>query len=338
MRFPCGVLPVLFTFGAAVAGVQASDYAARYLTPEFAYDAARSKAAEKSAELLFEMLGVSATQRESRVWVYGHPGSIEQAFAAIRIPDTAKVRKPYRTDHAMGLALAAKSFPEQARAAFGPSWPARAEARAAELGSVEAMQFVIHPDGDLEALSEAATPGEPLRLVQIEGVSPMLELATLEVVPGTWVRIIETTFTAPSTAAVAAGAAEDAGPGAADLGISSPAGAIWIDPDDVPPLDELQGDHNYLVKSPMRPVVDAYVKSAERHCQVVGDGVMAGPDDTEIPMIDIQCLTHPGEVRQGDDVVALTITVPSEELLNLAAPSTQGNWTLVMFSRWEEEE
>jgi hypothetical protein len=292
-------------------------------------------------------LGDALEDFSSRLWTFSYPGTLDELFAGLDVPEEAEVQEPSDQDIGMSLDIYASWFGELIAEVAGPEWVERAQARAEELAGVTQRTFQLgFSDPPIDG-SVAVAPGTPVRLVMLMGSSPFFDLAELELVEGAYLHVLEATFTFPELDEDAFDEPWDeefwddeawdedfwdedwtmTAPTEEELGVPLPPGTTWAD---YPYLGE-----DFFVEARLEEVLDFYLTLGDRYCSVAGETQM-GP--TAPAIYTLYCLEHPGELDIGDDVVEVIITtLPEDERrwLHIELPDEH---TWLAFNRWIEED
>jgi len=121
---------------------------------------------------------------------------------------------------------------------------------------------------------------------------------------------------------------------AVDIGMELPEGALPFDPDGTSYSEFFYGS-SYLRKGRAPATVKLILASSDRHCYLEDEGIMA-MDDGDTTIYTVYCLTHAGEVEEGDDVVVLTVMAAPVDLVGDVFGRPKRGWTAISVDRWVE--
>lgn len=307
----------------------------------FSLDKAQTETAGKGLSVQIDAMFGNLPEYSSQVQIFRFGGAFGEAVQAIQVPSNALTTPSSPSTAGTILGLTRLMLEQQLTDRLGSAWATRAEELTQTWESIPAQSHMISIGMDK---LQSAAPGERLTLISINCMSPLIDIANLEVTEGTWAAVVTASFRVPEGGAGAELASllgeedEDSEYGdeglPGDLGVSVFPGARMIDSGAYG--NELQGEWNYLVEQSLGKVQAFYLKTEGRHCYLESEGSMAA-DDGEIPMHTIYCLTHEGPANEeGDDIVAVTLMPASPDMVGSEMGRNQGIWTLISFSHWTE--
>jgi len=122
---------------------------------------------------------------------------------------------------------------------------------------------------------------------------------------------------------------------AADIDIDLPDGALPFNPDATSYSAFFYGA-SYLWKGSPAATVELLLASSGRHCYLEDESIMA-MDEGDTTIYTVYCLTHPGEVEEGDDILALTVMAAPVGLVGDLFARPERGWSAISVDRWIEE-
>ena len=184
------------------------------------------------------------------------------------------------------------------------------------------------------------SPGDMVEIFSLECQSPFIDYGDLQIHPGTWIVATRIRFTVPEDT----GDADDSGfdwdddesGGFGELAVPLYPGAKQVDPD-ATSYSALFGEQNYLAKGPVAEVKAFYLNMDGQFCSIDDESPMAF-EEGEIMMTSLLCLDHEGEAGAGDHVTAISLFKAPPRILSDLIGRTQGDWTVIIFNSWVEEE
>ncbi|UCF38910.1 MAG: hypothetical protein JSU96_08760, partial [Acidobacteriota bacterium] len=84
---------------------------------------------------------------------------------------------------------------------FGEDWPDKAHAKAKEVSGQPLETFKV-TIGSLDEEIEAARMGNRIEQIEIDGMNPWIDYRNLDVIGGTWVQVLRTSFQKPDSGRV----------------------------------------------------------------------------------------------------------------------------------------
>jgi len=121
-----------------------------------------------------------------------------------------------------------------------------------------------------------------------------------------------------------------------DMDVELPAGAHFIQFDEIADSELLQGDVNYVVEMSTDQVINFFKNNKNRYVNSFEQSELISQNGEM--MSTFYLLKHQGDLKVGDDVVSMTIQPAPKSILSDALGRNQGTWTLISISRWTEEE
>jgi len=302
------------------------------------YDAAMSGITKATTSMMKAMFGKQKVDLETKV--YRFAGSFDDAINNVKPPNDSNVRgvsdQPFAGALNMFVMMTENIVPKP----MGNDWYKKAKAKTIELGdktgkswSMTIGENVMENPANLQLGSKAS-----FRTITV--ASPYFDLDNLRLVKGTWVTEIITTIvvTKEMLAGNSGGFEDEWNEEEMEMDIDLPSGAHYVSFDDVADTEMMQGDVNYVVEMSVDQVVIFYKNYKKRYCKLEEQAIMFDGNDEEIIITNMICLTHEGEVKEGDDVIHLTILKAPKDLLSDALGRNQGVWTLISINRWVEED
>jgi len=306
----------------------------------FQYDAHRTELSSRAAKLMFAVMFGEMPGFEVETELYRFDGDFDRALKSIRVPSNADVEPDQKQSAAAGLGMFKAMLEEQIRQTFGAAWLRKADGKIDEWGKRQIRSFRFTAGRDRLMNPENLNPGETVSFLTVDCSRPLVDLSNLEIVDGTWITISRVSLKVPDMGAEREFAGllgdeeEESGP-TMDPGIEMMPGVVFIDAEET--SYDLAGEMNWLVEKPIKSVVDFYMARTKRHCSIDSESTMP-VDNVEVPYYTLYCLTHQGELKAGDDVIAIDITKPARGLLSEAMGRNQGTWTIISINRWVEED
>jgi hypothetical protein len=332
-----GYLAVSLLFFSQVWG---QDIASAKLGDGFVYSPVRSA---KHGEIAKKMVGTmfrGMKDLKVEVGVYEFNGTFEEATQRIPVSANSDVTRSTDQYAAVGLGMFLALVENLPAAEIDTQWLEEARNAADRWGGTQYRSYRVSQGEDLLKNDESVKPGDKVELYTIECQSPFVDYGELQVVPGTWAIATRTTFTVYEVGDMADdsdyGWGDEESVAPTDVGVALFPGAQLIDPDETS-YSDLLGEVNYLVEKPVEEVKSFYLNVEGKHCSIDDESVMAFGEG-ELLLASVYCLDHAGEVKEGDDVIAISLFKAPPEILSDLLGRNQGVWTMISFNRWVEEE
>jgi hypothetical protein len=326
-----------FTISLTFVHMSAQNLGEGILGNGFTFDVRQSDSSSQSTGMMFDMMFGQMPGYSVETEIYRFNGSFDQAKKSINVPPNADVQPTQDQTAGMILGIFRGMFEAQAGEVLGREWLQQAEAKTEEWGSIPVKKYSFSVGRDKLMAMEQLPPGEKVSFLAVECSNPLLDLTNLEIVDGTWAYISKVTLVVPDMSADAGflGGEDEDSERAMDPGVEVMPGSTFVDAEET--SYDLAGELNWLIEKPIQAVVDFYLASSNRNCSVDSESSMY-VDDSEVPYYSLYCLTHKGELKAGDDVIAVDITRPERGLLSEVVGRNQGTWTIISINRWVEEE
>jgi hypothetical protein len=301
------------------------------------FDADMSGKTKASTGMMKAMFGKLKVDLQTKV--YRFAGSFEEAINSVNAPSDSNILGVSDQLPSNMLSMFFMMSENLDPKPMEDDWYKKAKAKVNELGDQSSKLWTMRiGESTIENPSELKL-GSKVSIRTITVASPYFDMDNLRLVEGTWVTemIAATEVTEEMLADVSGGFEDEWDEKEKDMDIDLPSGAHFVSFDDVADTDMMQGDVNYVVEMSVDQVVSFYKNYKKRHCTIEEKAEMFDEDDKKILIIYKVCLKHEGEVKEGDDVVHLTILEAPKELLSDALGRNQGTWTLICINRWTEE-
>ncbi len=297
-------------------------------------DAECTRSARALGQIFAGMYGGNGAGVEVRV--YRFEGSFDQAIEGARIPGDADVKDASTAPLGALVSMYALVTEDLDPRPMPDDWYRTVEARAADWNdqTVRTWSMTLGLAG--LANFDPASP-EPPTLHILSVTSPFVDLEALKTIEGTWITEMSIPLSLEGMDGGDGDFEGDWEESAPELDIALPPQARFVSFDEVSDTQMMQGDANYLVAMSIDDVSKFYRTQSERVCVEEDRQVMEFLGQA-LDVVYVDCLEHPGEVRPGDDVVALTLMQAPREMLSEVFGSNQGTWTLISVNEWVEEE
>lgn len=322
-----------------LAQVWGQDIAGAKLGEGFAYSQARSANHGEIVKKLTGLMFQGMEDLKIEVGVYQFSGAFDEAVQRIPVSPDSDVTKSTDQYAGAGLGMLLALAENVPAAEMDSQWLERAREASQQWSGSQYRSYRVSEGGDLFKDEESVKPGDKVELYSIECQSPFVDFGALEIVPGTWVIATRTTFVVSEAGDMVDdsdyGWGDEDSEAPVDIGVALFPGARLIDPNDTS-YSGFLGDANYLVEKPVEEVKSFYLGLEGKHCSVDGEGAIAF-DEGEILVTTIYCLDHAGEMKAGDDVIAIDLFKAPPEFLSDLLGRNQGVWTMISVNRWVEE-
>jgi hypothetical protein len=178
--------------------------------------------------------------------------------------------------------------------------------------------------------------GEKVEIRMISLSSPYIDFDNLKVIEGTWISevVATTTITEEMLEDDSGGFEDDWDEQEMELDVDLPEGVRFVGFDDVADSELLQGDVNYLVEMSTEQTISFFKNNKKRFINSFKQARMGSQEGVMITYFYL--LKHDGELKQGDDVISVTIQPAPKSILSDALGRNQGTWTLISISHWVE--
>jgi len=122
---------------------------------------------------------------------------------------------------------------------------------------------------------------------------------------------------------------------AVDIDIDLPDGALPFDPNATSYSAFFYGD-SYVLRGTPAATVELLLASSGRYCYLEDESIMA-MDEGDTTIYTVYCLTHPGEMEEGDDILALTVMEAPVDMIGDLFARPERGWSAISVDRWIEE-
>jgi hypothetical protein len=318
----------------------AQDIAGVKLGAGFVYSQERSASHGQLTRQATMFLYAQTTDLSVEVGVYKFNGSIEEAVGRIPVPQDADVSEITEQYPGAGLGFFLAMFENESGMELDGEWLDQARSTVTLWEDNRYTSYkVSQGEGALKG-GDNLSPGETVEIFSLECQSPFIDYGDLQIVKGTWVIVTRTRFTVPEGINGADDSDfdwddEETGE-AGELGVPLFPGAKPVDPD-ATSYSEFFGDRNYLAEGPPEKLKAFYLDLDGKYCTIDDESPMAF-EEGEFMMTSILCLDHAGETRAGDNVMAISLFKAPPPILSDLIGRTQGEWTVVCFNSWLEED
>jgi hypothetical protein len=282
--------------------------------------------------------GLMAAYGEPQTNIYSYNGSFDEAVSTMKVPNNADVsnatNQPLGNNINMFILMTENIDPKP----MSDLWYKNASGKATELANRTGKSLSITIGSGNISNPDNMRVGDKIEIRMIALSNPYVDLDNLKVVEGTWVSdIIATTVITQEMLDSDSDDFEDEWEEQeVDMDVELPAGAHFIQFDEIADSELLQGDVNYVVEMSTDQVINFFKNNKNRYVNSFEQSELISQNGEM--MSTFYLLKHQGDLKVGDDVVSMTIQPAPKSILSDALGRNQGTWTLISISRWTEEE
>lgn len=318
--------------------VGAQDFAGEKLGGGFLYSQERSASHGQLVKQATRLMYAGISDLQIDVGVYEFNGSFEEAVGRIPVPQDADVSGISEQYSGSGLGFFLAMFENEP--GLDSEWLEAAQSAATRWEDSRYRSYKVSQGENTFKGDAELSPGDSVEIFSIECQSPFIDYGNLQIVQGTWVIATRTRFTIPDQPGGTDDSdfdwdEEDSGD-AGEPGVAVFPGAKPVDPDETM-YREFFGDRNYLVEKSPEILKEFYLNLDGKYCAIDDESPMAF-EEGEFMMTSLLCLDHEGEPRAGDNVIVITLFKAPPQILSDLIGRNQGNWTVVVFNSWLEED
>ena len=284
------------------------------------------------------MDGLMAAYGEVQTKIYSYNGSFEDAVNNMEAPHNSDVstvtNQPLGNNFSMFI-LMTENLDQKP---MSGTWYDKAREKVNELSSTTGKSLSITINSSGMQNPEDLRVGDKVEIRMISVSNPYVDLDNLKIIEGTWVSdiVASTVITAEMLDSDSEGFEDEWEEEEMDMGIDLPADAYFVGFDDVADAELLQGEVNYVVVMSTDQAINFFKNNKERFINSLEQSEL-GSQDGAI-MTTFYLLEHEGDLKNGDDVIAMTIQPAPKSILSDALGRNQGTWTLISINRWTEED
>ncbi len=282
--------------------------------------------------------GLMAAYGKVQIKIYKYQGTFENALNTMQTPHNADVGdvtdQPLGNNFSMFILMTENLDPKP----MHDVWYEKAGEKVNELASKMGKSLSITISSAGMQNPENLRVGDKIEIRMISVSSPYGDLDNLEIIEGTWVSdiVASTTITQEMMDSEAEGFEDEWDEEEMDMDVDLPSGVHFVGFDEVADSELLQGNVNYVIEMSTDETINFFKNNTDRFINSFEQSELASQEGAM--MTTFYLLKHEGELKEGDDVVSMTIQPAPKSILSDALGRNQGTWTLISISRWTEEE
>ncbi|GGD40328.1 hypothetical protein [Muriicola marianensis] len=282
------------------------------------------------------MNGLMASYGKVQTKIYRFQGAFEEAVKNMNKPKNSNVSSVSNQPIASNISMFVNLTEDLNPKPMDEAWYVNAAKKINEFSNVNGKSLTVTIYSPTEQNPDNLRAGDEVKSRIITLSNPYLDLDNLKVIEGTWVsEVVATSVITQEMLDTESAFEDDWDEVEEDMGIDIPNGAQFVEFDVVADTQFLQGDVNYIVEMSTEETFRFFEMNKDRFITNFEQLESISEDGGTITTFYL--LEHDGPLKDGDDVISMTIQPAPESILIDVLGLNQGTWTLISINRWIEE-